>query len=141
VLPERAKRAFDAGHGQWPDVSTAASTAVIWTFHESTAHRSAAARSHPAAPDGIAIIGFDPDREPTCSTTSTPGVARVYEMSFSEGVWKLWRESLDLSPLDFSQRYTGTFSDDAKTITGRWETSSDGSSWEHDFDLAYTKIT
>ena len=24
---------------------------------------------------------------------------------------------------------------------GRWESSSDGSSWQHDFDLTYTKVT
>jgi len=39
------------------------------------------------------------------------------------------------------QRFTGTFSADGKIIEGRWETSRDGSSWEHDFDLTYTKVT
>jgi hypothetical protein len=68
-------------------------------------------------------------------------VARVYEMSFDNGVWRLWRTSADFTPLDFSQRFTGTFSKDASTITGRWEISHDGTSWEHDFDLTYTKVT
>ena len=62
-------------------------------------------------------------------------VARVYEMSFSDGLWRLWRDSPG-----FSQRFTGTFSDDAITIAGRWERSSDGSMWEHDFDLTYTRV-
>jgi hypothetical protein len=53
----------------------------------------------------------------------------------------LWRNSADFSPPTFSQRFTGTFSDDGKTIDGRWGTNSDGSSWEHDFGLTYTKIT
>jgi hypothetical protein len=57
-------------------------------------------------------------------------VARVSEMSFDVGVWKLWRESPD-----FSQRFAGTFSADGNTIQGRWEISTDGSSWEPDFDL------
>jgi len=56
------------------------------------------------------------------------------------GAWKLWRESEDFSPLDFSQRFTGTFSDDGTTISGRWENSGDGSTWEHDFKLTYTKV-
>ena len=52
-----------------------------------------------------------------------------------DNVWKLWRDSPD-----FSQRFTGTFSDDGKTITGRWENLSDRSNWEHDFDLMYVKV-
>jgi hypothetical protein len=69
------------------------------------------------------------------------GVARVYKMSFSDGIWKLWRDSPDLSPLDFSQRFTGTFSDDGKTISGAWEICHDATTWEHDFDLTYTKVS
>ena len=41
---------------------------------------------------------------------------------------------------DFSQRFTGTFDDDHNTIVGRWEISSDGSTWNHDFDLTYTRL-
>jgi hypothetical protein len=61
-------------------------------------------------------------------------VARVYEMSFVDGVWKLWR----FAP-GFSQRFTGTFEGTGDTITGMWESSEDGSTWEHDFDLVYTR--
>jgi len=61
-------------------------------------------------------------------------------MTFGDGVWTLSRTSPDFSPLNFSQRFTGTFGDGGKTIRGRWETSDDGSSWEHDFDLIYAKI-
>jgi hypothetical protein len=94
----------------------------------------------PEAPDGIAIIGFDAGRDTYLQHYfDSRGVARVYEMSFSDGVWKLWRESPDFSPLDFRQRFEGTFSDDGRTIAGRWEISGDGSSWEHDFDLTYTR--
>jgi hypothetical protein len=97
---------------------------------------------HPDAPDGIAIIGFDRGRETLLQHYfDSRGVARVYEMSLHDGVWELLRNAADFSPLDFSQRFTGTFSDDGRTIAGRWETSSDGSSWEHDFDLTYTRVT
>lgn len=96
---------------------------------------------HPDAPDGIAIIGFDRGRDLYLQHYfDSRGVARVYEMSFDSGVWRLWRTSADFSPLDFSQRFTGTFSNDGSTITGRWEISHDGNSWEQDFDLTYTKI-
>lgn len=61
-------------------------------------------------------------------------VSRIYEMSFSENMWKMWRESPD-----FSQRYSGQISNDGNTITARWEKSSDGVRWEHDFNVTYTR--
>jgi hypothetical protein len=95
----------------------------------------------PEAPDGIAIIGADPESEGTYLQHyfDSRGVARVYKMSFEDGVWKLWRDEPDFSPLDFTQRFAGTFSDDGRTIAGRWEICHDGETWEHDFDLTYTK--
>jgi uncharacterized protein YndB with AHSA1/START domain len=62
-------------------------------------------------------------------------VSRIYEMSFADGVWQMWRDAPG-----FSQRFQGTFSDDGNTITAYWEKSFDGSKWEHDFDLTYTKV-
>jgi hypothetical protein len=95
----------------------------------------------PAA--GIAIIGADPEIEGNFLQHyfDSRGVARIYKMSLRDGVWKLWRDSPDHSPLDFSQRYTGTFSDDGKSISGSWEICHDGTTWEHDFDLTYTKAS
>jgi hypothetical protein len=95
----------------------------------------------PDAPDGIAIIGADPESEGNFLQHyfDSRGVARVYNMSFSDGIWRLWRDSPDFSPLDFSQRYTGTFADEGKTISGAWEICHDGTTWEHDFTLTYTK--
>jgi hypothetical protein len=96
---------------------------------------------HPDAPDGVAIIAFDAGKHTYLQHYfDSRGVARVYEMSVTAGVWTLTRIAPDLSPLDFSQRFTGTFSVDHNTIDGRWETSDDGSRWEHDFDLTYTRL-
>ncbi|HMJ01959.1 MAG TPA: hypothetical protein VK506_03405 [Conexibacter sp.] len=97
----------------------------------------------PEAPDGIAIIGADPEHDGRYLQHyfDSRGVARIYKMTFEGGVWKLWRDEPDFSPLDFSQRYTGTFSDDGATIAGSWEICHDGSTWEHDFDLTYTRRT
>lgn len=50
------------------------------------------------------------------------------------------RETPDFTPFDSWQRFTGTFSDDGSTIAGRWETRTDASSWEHDFELTHTKV-
>ena len=95
----------------------------------------------PEAPDGIAIIGADPESDGNYLQHyfDSRGVARVYKMSFQNGVWKLWRDQADFSPLDFSQRFTGTFSDDGRSIVGAWEINHDGTTWEHDFDLTYRK--
>jgi hypothetical protein len=60
-------------------------------------------------------------------------------MSLEDGIWTLRRETPDFSPLDFAQRYTGTFSDDGATIVGGWQIAHDGSTWEHDFDLTYVR--
>jgi hypothetical protein len=95
----------------------------------------------PEAPDGIAIIGADPESEGDYLQHyfDSRGVARVYKMSFRDGLWKLWRDEPDFSPLSFHQRFTATLSDDGEKITGAWETSQDGKAWEHDFDLTYTR--
>jgi hypothetical protein len=92
------------------------------------------------APGGIAVIAFDEGRGTYLQHYfDTRGVARVYEMGFDDGVWKLWRSEPDFSPLNFSQRFTGTFSEDGGTIRGAWEMCQDGSTWEHDITLIYTR--
>jgi hypothetical protein len=95
----------------------------------------------PEAPDGIAIIGADPEHEGQYLQHyfDTRGVARVYKMSFEDGAWRLWRDEPDFSPLSFAQRFTGTLGDGGKTIAGAWEICHDGKTWEHDFDITYSK--
>jgi hypothetical protein len=95
----------------------------------------------PEAPDGIAIIGPDPASEGGYLQHyfDSRGVARVYKMSVADGIWRLWRNEPDFSPLDFSQRFAGTISADGKTIAGRWEICHDGETWQRDFDLTYVK--
>jgi hypothetical protein len=94
----------------------------------------------PEAPDGVAIIGFDEGRQTLLQHYfDSRGVARVYEMTLEGGVWTLSRTKPDFSPLDFSQRFIGRFSDDGMRIEGSWETSEDGAHWNHDFDLIYAR--
>ncbi|HSL31731.1 MAG TPA: hypothetical protein VK900_21190 [Anaerolineales bacterium] len=63
------------------------------------------------------------------------GVTRIYRMTFSGGIWTLWRDFPG-----FHQRFHGTFGEEGKIITAYWEKSGDGSNWEKDFDLTYTKV-
>jgi len=87
------------------------------------------------APWATWFIGHDEDsRNYTVLYLDDRQSSRVYEMSFEDGIWKIWRTSPG-----FAQRFTGTISDDKKTITGYWEKSTDGKRWDHDFDLKYKK--
>jgi len=88
---------------------------------------------HPEIPNGISIIGVT-DGQLTMHYFDERGVYRVYATSLDEAAWRFWR---DASPPDLSQRFTGTFSDDGDTITGRGQLSRDGSTWEGDLDLNY----
>ena len=95
---------------------------------------------HPAAPDGLAVIGYDEGRQTYLQHYfDSRGVARVYEMGLEGNTWTLSRTEPDFTPLSFAQRWVGTFSDDGRTIEGTWETAEDGSTWNKDFDLTYRK--
>ena len=87
-------------------------------------------------PRSIAVMGAD-DEAGTYRMLyyDSRGVSRIYRMTVSGGIWTLWREFPG-----FSQRFHGTFSEDGRVITARWEKSSDGSNWERDFDLTYIKV-
>ena len=96
---------------------------------------------HPAAPDGICIIGPTDAGGFTQHYFDSRGIARVYEMSFADGVWELLRVKPDFTPLSFSQRYVGRFSEDGNRIAGQWESSHDrGTNWELDFHLNYWRV-
>ncbi|WP_205857498.1 DUF1579 family protein, partial [Phytoactinopolyspora endophytica] len=95
----------------------------------------------PEAPNSLTIISVDPrTRAYTQHYYDSRGVVRLYAMDFADGVWTLTRESPDFTPLDFRQRFTGTFSDDASVINGAWEIGPEGGDWEHDFDLIYRRM-
>jgi hypothetical protein len=88
-------------------------------------------------PRSLALIGPD-DAAGTYGMLyfDSRDVSRIYRMTLHGGIWTLWRDFPG-----FSQRFNGTFSDDNNTITAYWEKSSDGSNWEHDFDLTYTRVS
>jgi hypothetical protein len=63
------------------------------------------------------------------------GVSRVYAMSFSDGTWRMWRDTPE-----FSQRFDAEVSPGQAEITGSWQNSPDGgTTWEHDFRLRYSR--
>jgi hypothetical protein len=95
---------------------------------------------HPEAPDGLCVIGSDEDGDAYIQHYfDSRGVTRIYAMTFARGEWVLLRNQPDFSPLDFSQRFVGMFTEDGNTISGRWEIAREGGDWEPDFDLTYTR--
>jgi hypothetical protein len=71
------------------------------------------------------------------STTSTRAVSGGLRDDPQRRGLEAWRDSPD----PFPQRFTGTFSDDGRTITGRWEKAEDGSNWDVDFDGTYRRVS
>jgi hypothetical protein len=95
---------------------------------------------HADAPNAHSLIARSADGDGyTQHYFDSRGVVRLYEMTFDGTLWTLTREKPDFSPLDFKQRYTGRFSDDGDRILGAWEICHDGETWEHDFELNYTR--
>jgi hypothetical protein len=90
----------------------------------------------PEAPNAVCVIGCDAANDRYFQLYSDDrGVCRVYEMSIGDGEWKIWREG---EP--FAQRFSATISDDGNRIEGRWEAAKDGTNWETDFDLVFTRV-
>jgi hypothetical protein len=90
----------------------------------------------PGIPTGIAIIGSD-DAIGVCSMLyfDERRVSRRYEITMRDGVLHWWRDAPD-----FSQRFSCTMSADGRTMIGRGQLSRDGSSWEPDLELTYTRV-
>ncbi len=90
----------------------------------------------PGPPSAMSVIGRD-DAFEACSMlyADERGVARIYQMTLSGDTWRLWRDSPG-----FSQRMTGKVSGDGDTITVQGELARNGSSWEQDLDVIYTRM-
>lgn len=114
-----------AAHGNSTFEWLAEDALLIWRFDW----------KHPGPPSAVSVIGRD-DSADTCSVlySDERGVGRMYQMKLEGGVWKMWRESTG-----FSQRMTGTFSADGKTIRVHGQLSRNGSDWEQDLDVTYSK--
>ena len=119
-----------SGGETWPGRAT-----IEW--HESGAHLvQRGALDHPQAPDNVSVMGCDAANGTYFYLYSDErGVCRVYEMSIDDGEWKLWRQG---EP--FAQRFSATFSDDGNTITGRWDIAEDGTRYETDFDMVFSRV-
>ena len=84
------------------------------------------------------VIGYD-DHSGTYSVLYADGrgVSRAYRMSLEGRTWTIWGQAAP----EFFQRFVGTIAEDGAVVAGRWERSSDGESWENDFDGTYTRVS
>jgi hypothetical protein len=132
LIGEWRMTATPAGGQPWPGEGRAS-----FEWHDSGAHLIERSRVDiPGVPDGVSIIGCDGANGTYYQLYSDDrGVCRVYEMSIGDSEWKLWRAGAP-----FPQRFTGRFTDDGTRIVGRWEKAEDGTNYETDFDLAYTRV-
>jgi len=141
---EQALRALEPLVGEWT-VEARGPDGQAWPgagrasfqWHPSQAHlvqRTVIAM--PGAPDSISIIGCDAaDGSYVQLYSDERGVCRIYTMRIDNREWILQRDG---EP--FPQRFIGTISDDARTISGRWEKAENGPEFTVDFYLTYRKV-
>jgi hypothetical protein len=140
---EQALRALELLVGEWA-VEAKGPDGQAWPgegrasfqWHPSHAHLvQRIAVDVPGAPDSTSIIGCDAANGTYVQLYSDErGVCRIYTMQIDSKQWILQREG---EP--FAQRFIGTISDDARTISGRWDKAENGPEFTVDFYLTYRK--
>lgn len=135
--------------GEWETTATFAPDRGVPELHGRTVFEWAlggafllqrSAIEHPV-PDSISIIGVNPDGATyTQHYFDERGVARLCGMTFDGARWTLTREQEDFTPLEFAQRFRGTFEVDHSVIRGQWEIRFPGKDWEKDFELTYVRV-
>jgi hypothetical protein len=84
---------------------------------------------------GRALIVFGAEEEGlSMNYFDSRGVHRVYHVSLSGDVWRMWRHSPG-----FSQKFNGKLSPDGGTIEGLWKLSRDDSTWDDDLAITFRR--
>ncbi len=117
-----------------PDARVSGFTDIDWLEDGSALRMRQGDSAHP--PAAVWIVGRD-EREAVYSVlyADDRGVSRIYRMTFTDGNWRMWRDTPE-----FSQRFDAELGPDARAILGRWEKSTDQqATWEHDFNIDYIR--
>lgn len=136
----------EATHSALPGVLVHGTAHIEWLEGERfLIHR--ARTDHPDFPDSISIIGAtgqdrvgEPaENQPAAADPrlsmhyyDSRGVYRVYLVDMDATAWRIRRNAPG-----FSQRFTGTFSDDGNVIAGLWEMCEDDVHWKDDLRISY----
>ncbi len=93
--------------------------------------------AHPQFPDSVSLLGSD-DKSGHIFMLyfDQRGISRIYNFCMENNRWKWWRDSLELS-----QRCTIEIEDSGNKMTSKGEMRKDGSMWEKDLELSYTRIS
>jgi hypothetical protein len=124
--------ATEATHPAYPELVVHGEASFEWLEGEQFLIQRSR-NEHPDFPDSISVIG-PVDERIAMYYFDSRGVHRVYETSFSDGVWRLWRDAPG-----FSQRFRGEFAEDGNTVTGLFELSRDDSTWDDDLEITYRR--
>ena len=141
----------EATHPAMPGVVVHGTAIIQWLEGgQFLIHR--AHNDHPDFPDSLSVIGrMGHDRVDSAGGAvpadagqpqlhmhyfDSRGVFRVYEASIDGTSWRVWRDAPG-----FSQRFTGTFSDEGDTIVGRWQLCRDEVHWADDLRITYRRHT
>lgn len=89
----------------------------------------------PEVPSAVSIIGSDDAAKAYFMLYfDERGISRKFDVSMSGNVLKYWR----IIP-GFSQRFTGTLSEDGNTIVGLSELCEDDVTWMRDLELTFQR--
>jgi hypothetical protein len=143
-IPNPALKPFDVLVGEWktagthplvPDTTLQGHSSFKWIEGGAFLQWDSEV-DYEGFPKGIAIFGSDDGTgEYFMLYFDNRKVSRKYEVSFKDHVLKWWRNAPG-----FSQRYTWTITDNGDTIIGKGELCKDGTTWERDLDLTYTRV-
>ncbi len=123
----------EATHRMLPDEVVAGATTFEWLAGE----RFLIQRSrveHPQFPDSVSVLG-DFDGRLEQHYYDSRGVHRIYAVELGEDTWRMARDAPG-----FSQRFTGTVSEDGDAIAGLWTLSRDGDTFEDDVAIAFRRV-
>lgn len=143
-IPNPALKALDVLVGQWKTIGThplmpdvALNGRVTFEWIEGGAYlKMYSEMDHPEFPTGIAIFGSDNESgQITMLYFDNRKVSRKYNFSIEGNQWKWWRDDPK-----FSQRITVQISDGGDKMVSKGEMRKDGSNWEGDLELTYTRI-
>ena len=117
-----------------PDTRVTGSIDVDWIEGGAALRMRQGDSEHP--PAAVWIIGRDDALDAySVLYADDRGVSRIYEMSFADAHWQMWRDTPE-----FSQRFSAELDQEGRKIMGRWEKSVDeGATWEHDFNIDYIR--
>jgi hypothetical protein len=91
---------------------------------------------HPEFPDSISVIGsIDSEDGLASHYFDSRGVFRVYRTTMEGDTMRLWRDAPG-----FSQRLEAKLGDGGSTLSGVWQLSRDGETWNDDLAVAWTRL-